>query len=148
MEGTMTKEDRGHYAKKHSQGREINKTLAEAVEKRAGNGKMACAVAFDIAADLGVSPAEVGFTIDMLEIRLIKCQLGLFGYGSRKKIVQAAENVPESLEKAIQDERTGENLSCATAWEIADEFRVGKMEVSSACETLGIKIRPCQLGAF
>ncbi len=144
----MTKEDRGHYAKKHPPGNKVNKTLAEAVEKRAGKGKMGCAVAFDIAAHLGVSPAEVGFTIDMLEIRLIKCQLGLFGYESGKKIVQATENVPESLEKAIRDELTGENLSCATAWKIADEFRVGKMGVSSACETLGVKIKPCQLGAF
>jgi len=25
---------------------------------------------------------------------------------------------------------------------------IGKMAVSSACETLGVKIRPCQLGAF
>ena len=144
----MTKEDRGHYAKKHSREREVDKSLAEAVKKRSGNEKMACAVAFDIAENLGVSPAEVGFTIDMLEIRLIKCQLGLFGYESGKKIVQAAENVSESLEKAIRAEVSGEKLSCSTAWKIADEFRIGKMEVSSACETLGIKIKPCQLGAF
>jgi hypothetical protein len=148
MERTMTKEDRGHYAKKHSPGREVNTTLAGEVGKRAGNGKMACAVAFDIAENLGVSPAEVGFTLDMLEIRLIKCQLGLFGYGSGKKIAQATENMPESLEKAIRAEVSGENLSCATAWRIAGEFRIGKMKVSSACEALGIKIKPCQLGAF
>ncbi len=144
----MTKEDRGHYAKKHAPGKEINQSVADAVKNRAVDGKIPCAVAFDIAKDLGVPPGEVGFTIDMLEIRLIKCQLGLFGYGPGKKPPQTTEKVSEQLEQAIRDEVTGETLPCATVWKIAEKLQRGKREVSSACDTLGIKIRPCQLGAF
>jgi len=36
---------------------------------------------------------DVGGTIDLLEIHLNKCQLGLFGYSPKKMIVKPAENV-------------------------------------------------------
>jgi hypothetical protein len=148
MEGRMTREDQGHYAKKHPSDKTVNKEVAEALKKRTVNGQLACAVAFDIAADLGASPGEVGYTLDMLEIRLIKCQLGLFGYGPGKKSVQPLENLPESLEKAIRSGLSDGTLPCATAWKVAEKLGVGKRDVSAACDTLGVKIRPCQLGAF
>jgi hypothetical protein len=144
----MTREDRGHYAKKHPQQKALQKEVAEAVKKRAVNGQLACAVAFDIATDLGTSPGEVGFTLDMLEIRLIKCQLGLFGYGPEGKSVQPMENIPASLEKAIRSGLRDGTLACATAWKVGKDLGIGKRDVSAACDTLGIKISPCQLGAF
>lgn len=144
----MTREDRGHYGKKHAPDKKIDPAVADVVKKRAREGKMPCAVAFVIAEDLGVSPGEVGFTIDMLEIRLIKCQLGLFGYVPQKSIVEPAQSVPEALEESLRSDLINEKLPCAAAWNIATRMGIGKMAVSSACETLGIKIRPCQLGAF
>lgn len=144
----MTKEDRGHYAKKHDPNRRINQIIADAVKRRASDDEMACAVAFSIAADLGVSPAEVGFTLDMLEIRLIKCQLGLFGYGHRKSIIKPPEKVSRPLEEGIQMYTVNNRLPCEAAWRIAKDLDIGKMEVSSACDALGIKISPCQLGSF
>ncbi|MFZ0450256.1 MAG: hypothetical protein WAL98_13540 [Desulfatiglandaceae bacterium] len=144
----MTKEDRGHYAKKHAPGEKANKEIAEAVKKRAVDGQMACALAFDIAADQGATPGQVGFALDVLEIRLTKCQLGLFGYGAKKKIIKTAETVPGELEESIRKGLTDDRLSCKAAWDIASTFGVGKLTVSSACETLAIKISPCQLGAF
>jgi hypothetical protein len=144
----MTREDRGHYGKKHAPDKKIDPAVADAVKNRAVEGKMACAVAFSIAADLGVAPEEVGFTIDILEIRLIKCQLGLFGYTPQKSIVKPAQSVPEEMEESIRSSLINGKLPCAAAWDIAPEMGIGKMAVSSACETLGVKIRPCQLGAF
>jgi hypothetical protein len=145
----MTREDQGHYAKKHGFEKDINQALADRVKTRAVNGSIPCAVAFDIAGDLGVTPKEVGFTIDMLEIKLIKCQLGLFGYGAAKKAPQTDRNRIPALEQAIRDElREGASLSCSTAWEIARKQAVGKRDVSAACDILNVKIRPCQLGAF
>jgi len=144
----MTKEDRGHYAEKHAPDKKIDPAVADVVKKRAVDGKIPCAVAFDIAKNLNVSPGEVGFTVDMLEIRLIKCQLGLFGYAPQKSIVTPAESVPQALEEAIQSRLKNGELPCAAAWEIATTTGISKMAVSSACETLGVKIRPCQLGAF
>jgi hypothetical protein len=39
-------------------------------------------------------------------------------------------------------------MPCAAAWDIAALREIPRLEVSSACEKLGIKIKPCQLDAF
>jgi hypothetical protein len=52
------------------------------------------------------------------------------------------------MEEVIRDALDNDRLTCARAWEIAKKLGIGKMEVSSACEALEIKISSCQLGAF
>ena len=112
------------------------------------NNELTCAKAFKIAGELDVSAAEVGKTADLLDMKLVKCQLGLFGYAPEKKIVkpQAARN--PKLESVIQDSLVEGALPCEKSWEIARNFDIPKMTVSAVCEQLQIKIRPCQLGAF
>jgi hypothetical protein len=83
-----------------------------------------------------------------LGIRLVKCQLGLFGYSPEKKIVQAAPAAEPAMETAIREKLENGRLTCRRAWEIAMAFQLPKMAVSAACEALQIKIKPCQLGAF
>lgn len=144
----MTHHDKDHYSKKHPEGRQINEKIADAVKKRASKGEIPCAVAFEIVDELKVSPDEAGFTIDSLEIKVVKCQLGLFGYRPEKSIVKAAEKVSPSLEQAIKGALVKDRLPCRAAWDIAERQGLKKMEISSACEALGIKISPCQLGAF
>jgi len=144
----MTHEDRGHYAKKHPADREVNKKVAEAVKKRTSNGKISCAEAFKIADDSNVQPAEIGFTIDFLETRIVKCQLGLFGHSPEKSIVKPAKAVSSALEEAIRERLVNGRLSCKAAWDIAEKSGIPKIGVSSACETLEIKINSCQLGSF
>ena len=112
------------------------------------DGKISCAEASRIAGQLQVSMADVGVTIDLLEIYLNKCQLGLFGYSPKKMIVKAAENVTPGLEAAIRKALVRERLPCLSAWKIAAETGRTRMAISSACEKLKIKIKPCQLGAF
>ena len=144
----MTHEDRGHYAAKHPPDRALNPRIAEAVRGRASQGEVSCAAAHAIATDLMVAPAEVGATIDVLEMRIVKCQLGLYGYRPQKKIVRPAETPSEDLERAIRQALSNGRLSCSSAWEIAAGFGISRMEVSSVCDALGIKIKPCQLGSF
>lgn len=144
----MSQEEKGHYTKKHASDRKVNQDLASALKQRAVEGTMPCSVAFNVASDLRAAPDEVGFTLDSMEVKLVKCQLGLFGYAPEKKVVKPAGKVPEDLEEAIQKEMHHERLPCAAAWSIAKNLGIRKMEVSSACETLGVKIAPCQLGAF
>ncbi len=144
----MTHLDRGHYAKKHSDEKKIDPAIADAIEEKASDKKITCAAAFKIADTCGATPGEIGFTADMLEIRIIKCQMGIFGYVPEKKVVKPMENVPDELESAIRGKLTCGRLTCASAWEVAKALNIPKMHVSSACETLGIKIKPCQLGAF
>lgn len=136
------------FAKKHPPGKKVSAELAETVEARARDGEMACAVAFSIAEEKHVPPSEVGFTLDALGIKVVKCQLGLYGYKPEKRIVKPAEQVKPGLEKAIRAALEGGRLPCAAAWRIATEFGMRKMEVASACETLGLKISSCQLGSF
>jgi hypothetical protein len=144
----MTHLDRGHYSKKHSGEKSVDPALAKAVEERALDERITCAAAWKIASDFRAPAGEVGFTIDMLEIRIIRCQMGIFGYEPEKKAVKPMDDVPAGLENAIRDKLVDGKLTCAQAWEIASILEIPKMHVSSACETLGVKIKNCQLGAF
>jgi len=144
----MTKEDAGHYAKKHLHDNEVKPEIEEALKQLASNGEIPCAVAFKIANDLNIEPGDVGITADLLEMRLIKCQLGLFGYQPAKSIVKPAREVSKDLEEGIRGGLENGKLPCITAWEIAKDLGIRKMEVSSACEALEIKICSCQIGAF
>ena len=144
----MSHQDAGHYAKKHPQDRKPKPEIAQAVKQKASNGEISCAAAHRIAEDTKTPPLEIGFTMDCLEIRLTNCQLGLFGYRPQKSVVKPAENVSDALGAAIRRSLVKGRLSCKTAWEIAQRQGLSKMEISSACETLKIKISPCQLGAF
>jgi len=122
--------------------------LQKMITSRAVNNALSCAAAFEIAGELGVSPGAAGDTLDQLRIHLGECQLGLFGYKPEKKIVRPLDAVDPALEAALRAALVNDRLPCRAAWEIAERFQVGKMTVSGACETLGIKVRPCQLGAF
>lgn len=145
----MTGHDRGHYSKKHPVGKKVDPDIVKAVENKAKDKKITCTAAFKIVETCETTPSEVGFTFDMLEIRIIRCQMGIFGYEPENKAVKPMDVVPEELEKAIREKlNKDERLQCASAWEIAKTLNMPKMHVSSACEKLGIKIKPCQLGAF
>jgi hypothetical protein len=136
------------FSKKHSPDKKVNEELAKTVKARAPEGEIPCAAAFSIAEEINIPPGEVGFTLDVLGIRVIKCQLGLYGYKPNKRIVKPAERVSPDLENAIRASLTSGRLPCATAWQLAKRFGLRRMEVSSACETLGLKISACQLGSF
>jgi len=144
----MTSKDKGRFSKKHSPERKVNPSIGEAVKGRARDGEISCAVAFEIAEIKKAAPEEVGFTIDRLEIKVIKCQLGLFGYEPEKKLAKPLKTVSPDLREAIQRSLVKDRLPCKGAWEIAARLGLRKMEVSHACEALGIKISACQLGTF
>jgi hypothetical protein len=144
----MTSKDKGHFAKKHPPDRKVDPSIADAVKDRAPGGEISCAVAFEIAETRKAAPEEVGFTIDSLEVQVIKCQLGLFGYGSKKKLVKPSQAITSELKEAVQRALVQDRLPCKAAWDIATKFGLRKMEVSSACEALGTKISSCQLGTF
>lgn len=144
----MSQPKRKSFSEKHGSDPKPDEFIQDEIRKRMKNNAIACAVAFDIAKQVNATPDRVGRNIDLMNIRLIKCQLGLFGYPAKNKIVKpASESNPEVLE-AIRRGLADERLPCRTAWKIAARFNISKMAVSSACESLNIKIKPCQLGAF
>lgn len=136
------------FSDKHGPDARPDEKIREKIILRAKEGHLPCAVAFKIAAELAVSPAEVGKTVDLMEWRLSKCQLGLFGYQPEKKIVKPATPENPAITDAIRQRLVDGKISCKDVWEIADKFGVPKMSVSAAGEALNIKIKTCQLGAF
>ena len=143
----MTEKDKGHFAQKHP-GATLDEGIAQAIRTQVLEGGFFCAIAFKIARDLSVSPSDVGRSADLLEVPILKCQLGLMGYAPQRKVVKPAESVAPDLDKAIQKELVNGRLACASAFSLAEKFKLPKMVVSSACEKMGIKINSCQLGMF
>ena len=144
----MTHSDAGRYSAKHAPGGSPDERIAGAVREKAAKGELGCAEAERIGAALGVKLEEVGRTLDLLELRIGRCQLGLFGYGPERKAVHPAESVASDLGEAIRGRLADGRLPCKAAWEIAAELGITRMGVSAACETQKIRIKPCQLGAF
>lgn len=144
----MTYSDAGRYAAKHAPGASPDERIAGAVREKAAKGELVCAEAERIGAALGVKLEEIGRTLDLLELRIGRCQLGLFGYGPERKAVHPAASVAPDLAEAIRGRLAGGRLPCRAAWEIAAALKITRMAVSAACETQKIRIKPCQLGAF
>ena len=144
----MTREQGPKFSEKHGADTEINPAVKQKVEGKSKDNEISCAIAFQIAEEVRATPTDVGKGIDLLDIRLVKCQLGLFGYGPGKKAVKPKTPESPDLEEAIRVALAEKKLSCRAAWDIAHRFKVPKMAVSAACEALNIKIKPCQLGAF
>lgn len=142
------KKDKGSFSSKHGVERKTNQDVVQAVKEKSKGGTLTCAQAVGIAQDLKVSPGEVGFTADRLEIGISMCQLGLFGYSPVRKIVKPAGSVAPELERCIREALVENRLPCESSWKIAKQFRMAKIRVCSACESLGLKISSCQLGAF
>ena len=136
------------FSTKHESDEQPDTSIKNEILNRTKNEKIPCAVAFEISKVLQISPAKVGKTADLMNFKLTKCQLGLFGYQPNKKIVKPQDSINVDVKDAVIDALVQERLSCKQAWDIASRLQVSKMTVSGACETMGVKIKDCQLGAF
>ncbi|MBW2602951.1 MAG: hypothetical protein JRE28_01375 [Deltaproteobacteria bacterium] len=136
------------FSTKHGHDEKPDTVIKNEILKQTKNEKIPCAVAFKISEALQISPETVGKTADLMNFRLTKCQLGLFGYQPKKKIVKPEDSIKMDVKNAVSDALDQGRLSCKRAWDIASRLHVRKMTVSSACETMGVKIKDCQIGAF
>ena len=127
----MPHEYAGKYGTKHPPGAKPDPAIAAAVQEVAEDSRIGCAVAHDVAEELGVNPAEMGKTIDLLEHRITKCQMGLFGYSPEKKIVKRAEAVSDELRDRLLDAVVDGRVSCAACWDIAQGCREERSSGSS-----------------
>ena len=143
----MGRRNKGDFAAKHGADATANPVVRGEIESRISGNEIPCAVAFEIAASTDTRPAEVGKTADLMNLRLVKCQLGLFGY-SGGKIVKPQPPGDPDLTAAIESASVDQRLSCEQAWSIAARFNLRKLNFGGVCEALGVKIKPCQLGAF
>ena len=127
---------------------EMNAEIRKILTKRSENGKIDCKRALALAKELAVDPLVIGRYADDMGIKLVACQLGLFGYRPEKKIVKPADTIEPVLAGQIEKQLTGGRLPCSAAFDIAESMGFAKMDVSSACEAMKVSIKPCQLGAF
>jgi hypothetical protein len=125
-----------------------NINIQTLVKEKSNDGKISCAELFNFVKEYTIFPDLLGQCVTHENIKITHCQLGLFGYENKKKIVEPAENITEELENKIYSSLEEGILPCAASWAIAEEFKIKKMDVASACEKLKIKIKKCQLGAF
>ena len=144
----MPHEYAGHYSTKHPQGTPSDPAIAAALETVAPDGRLSCTAAHEVAEQLGVAPAEIGKTADLLELRVVECQMGLFGYAPEKRTVKPAQEIPAELRERIEKATVDGRITCAACWKIARDLGVEKMTVSCACEAMGLKVKNCQIGAF
>lgn len=135
-------------ADKHRPDKKPDRLIKYEILKHSLNNELSCASAFLIAKELNVSPDKVGMIADLINCRLVKCQMGLFGYRPDKKIVTPVKTASQNLKNTITDNLVEGKLECKIAWDIASRFKVNKMTVSGICEDMNIKINECQLGAF
>jgi hypothetical protein len=104
-----------------------------------------------LAAETGAAQAMVGAAADSREIKLMACQLGLFGYetaSGRHPAFGPAPSVGHDVEQRIRGALVDGRLPCRAAWSIAAGLGIGRLEVAQAAESLKIRISECQLGAF
>jgi hypothetical protein len=129
-----------------------SETPEEAIQAALLEAQLPCARAFSAANKLGIAPACVGVLANELDIRISRCQLGLFGYGPKSegkhRIAVAVERLPQDLCDAIRGSLVAKRLPCCAAWRISEELSYPRLLVSSVAENLGIRISNCQLGCF
>ena len=59
-----------------------------------------------------------------------------------------ADELAKIVEEAAIDKDGAKRLSCAIAFELAENYPVTLMEIGDSCNRQGIKIVGCQLGCF
>ena len=127
----------------------MRQEIVAQIQGSSTEGRLPCASAFKIARRLELSPQQVREVADELGVKISRCQLGLFGYGSDKgKSLEPVQEVGGELQARIKDRVVEDGLPCATAWDIAHELTMKRIDVANAAESLGVRITQCQLGCF
>ncbi len=113
-------------------------------------GRLPCALAFRAAAETGATPVEIREAADVADIRVSRCQLGLFGFEEfgEKRLSNYVMDVPDDLREALANAATSDAIPCAAAWRLADDLGVPRALVGSVVNAMGLRIIQCQLGCF
>ncbi len=143
----MTRKNKGHYSEKHIN-KTIDSTIKKQIDKNTSNHQITCAAIHKIADSMDISPENIGIQTDLMECRIMACQLGLFGYADKKKKIDPDIIISSDLHQTIDAATNGNKISCIKCWEIAKDLSISRLVIGSACEKKGLKIKPCQLGAF
>jgi hypothetical protein len=125
---------------------EIRSSLGE-------DGQLSCSAAHLVAERVRVEPAQVGEEANGIEIRITRCQLGLFGFAPKKgmpgyKVVKTLDSPQEHATAAVEKCAADRKVACLDLWHIAEKHDLSMLDIGNIAETLEIKVSPCQLGCF
>jgi hypothetical protein len=117
------------------------------------DNQLACEDAHRLAQAAGVTPGAFAQAISThTAVRFYRCQLGLFGYGAksegRSKIVQPARFVPDEISADVLAAADDGQIPCADVWRIAAAHSYPRLGMGNIVESMGLRVKPCQLGCF
>ena len=126
--------------------------LQDQLRAAANEDQLSCALAHNLAREWGVMPEDLGAAAKKLGTRIIRCQMGLFGFGPKGtpsyRVVQPADHIPEALSVEVQAALIDGRLPCRVAWELGRRHGLAYRRIGDVLEALGIKVKLCQLGQF
>jgi hypothetical protein len=125
-------------------------TIESAVLSTLRDGRLPCSFAFGLADKHGWTLAQIGVEVDKLDVRISRCQLGLFGYDSfrQKGLVQPLAEVPGDVTVSLHAAAIDSQIVCVALWRIAEDHGLPRLAIACAAETLKLRVTPCQLGCF
>lgn len=110
--------------------------------------RIACRAVHDIANEIKCSPSKVGQTADLIEVRINRCQLGLFGRKDSNIQLLSKGDISQEISTVIEAAVSNGKIACLVCWQIADKLNLSRLEMGAVCDALEVKVSPCQLGAF
>jgi len=122
--------------------------LEEKVTSSLVDGRLPCAVAFEIAKTSKVNRQQVGEMANKLKIRIVNCQLGFFQLEKATHADIDGMHIKEPLAEEIKASLVNDFLSCAVVFKIARKLNITPREVGDAATKQKIRIANCQLGCF
>ena len=126
-----------------------DKAIAAKIDATANTDKrIACRAAHEISKELKCLPLKVGQTADLMEVRINRCQLGLFGRSNRAAVEFSEKDVTQEIKAAVESVMSDGKIACDDSWQLADQLNLSRLEMGALCDALDIKVSSCQLGAF
>jgi hypothetical protein len=127
---------------------EVLSILESAIKATLKEGHLSCPAGWKIAKDMAIPKIAVGPVMDKLGVRIANCQLGFFRVEKTAQQDGASHESSPVIEVALRDLDAVGNLTCETAFELAQHLKTTPMKVSDTANILELKIRNCQLGCF
>ena len=126
--------------------------LEDQLRAAAKEDQLPCSLLHNLAREWGVMPEALGSAAREAGIRIIRCQMGLFGFGPKGtpsyRVVQPAEDIPEAISLEAQAALVNGRLPCRAAWELGRRHGLPYRQIGNVLEALKIRVKPCQLGHF
>ena len=129
---------------------DMHQGLEEILRERSSLLGIPCSTAFGIAEAEAVSATDVGEASNRIGVRIIHCQLGLFGYHAfgEKRVSIPLGNLPAEVTTTVREATDRGKLTCSDAWALAKRLGLPRPVVGQLAEDLEIRIVRCPLGCF